>query len=130
MRDANNLAWKLVEVLQGRAGAELLGTYEAERRPHAQATIDLSVRLGSVVMTTSVSRARARDVIVRAASKVPSLRRLIEEMRFFPRQRYTEGLVVDGDAHELVGRALPQPRALLQPARSPPSTRCWATASR
>ena len=31
--DAHNLAWKLALVLQGRAGPELLSTYELERRP-------------------------------------------------------------------------------------------------
>jgi 3-(3-hydroxy-phenyl)propionate hydroxylase len=113
MRDANNLSWKLVEVLEARAGLELLATYEAERRPHAQATIDLSVRLGSVVMTTSPARARARDLVVRGLSRFGPSRRFLEEMRFFPRQRYADGLVApDGDRHGLVGRALPQPRVL------------------
>ena len=32
MGDGENLAWKLALVIQGRAGDELLGTYEAERR--------------------------------------------------------------------------------------------------
>ncbi|MGB0920271.1 MAG: FAD-dependent monooxygenase [Alphaproteobacteria bacterium] len=34
--DAQNLAWKLAYVLQGKAGDDLLNTYEAERRPVAQ----------------------------------------------------------------------------------------------
>ena len=34
--DAENLAWKLAHVLQGRAEKALLDTYEAERRPIAQ----------------------------------------------------------------------------------------------
>lgn len=33
VHDAHNLAWKLAAVLNGRAGTELLDTYEAERRP-------------------------------------------------------------------------------------------------
>ncbi|MCW3002878.1 MAG: aromatic ring hydroxylase [Conexibacter sp.] len=33
MQDAHNLAWKLAAVLGGRAGEELLDSYEAERRP-------------------------------------------------------------------------------------------------
>ncbi|KZT64257.1 hypothetical protein DAEQUDRAFT_773773 [Daedalea quercina L-15889] len=35
MYDAYNLAWKLAYVLQGRASADILDTYEAERRTHA-----------------------------------------------------------------------------------------------
>jgi hypothetical protein len=35
VEDAVNLGWKLASVLQGKAGASLLGTYEIERRPLA-----------------------------------------------------------------------------------------------
>ncbi|MGW2649808.1 FAD-dependent oxidoreductase [Streptomyces sp. NPDC001393] len=40
VQDAHNLAWKLAGVLRGWAGEALLDTYEAERRPVGQATID------------------------------------------------------------------------------------------
>ncbi|TFC01072.1 hypothetical protein E3O42_11405 [Cryobacterium adonitolivorans] len=40
--DAVNLAWKIAAVVQGWAPAELLDSYEAERRPVAQQTIDLA----------------------------------------------------------------------------------------
>ena len=33
MQDAHNLAWKLARVIRGEAGEDLLGTYDAERRP-------------------------------------------------------------------------------------------------
>ncbi|MEU2898504.1 FAD-dependent oxidoreductase [Streptomyces sp. NPDC001273] len=38
IQDAHNLAWKLAAVLDGWAGPALLGTYDAERRPVAEAT--------------------------------------------------------------------------------------------
>jgi 2-polyprenyl-6-methoxyphenol hydroxylase-like FAD-dependent oxidoreductase len=38
--DAHNIAWKLACVLDGRAGSELLETYDAERRPVAQLTVE------------------------------------------------------------------------------------------
>ncbi|MES5823213.1 FAD-dependent monooxygenase [Streptomyces sp. RG80] len=38
IQDAHNLAWKLAAVLGGWAGEELLDTYDAERRPVAEAT--------------------------------------------------------------------------------------------
>lgn len=41
--DAQNLAWKLAAVLKGQAGAELLESYEAERRPVAQINSDQSL---------------------------------------------------------------------------------------
>ena len=40
VQDAHNLAWKLALVLAGRAGPELLGTYDAERRPLGELTIE------------------------------------------------------------------------------------------
>jgi putative polyketide hydroxylase len=43
MQDAHNLAWKLAAVLDGRAGAELLDGYEAERRPVAELTLAQSM---------------------------------------------------------------------------------------
>ncbi|MBZ4320827.1 FAD-dependent monooxygenase [Streptomyces huiliensis] len=39
IQDAHNLAWKLAGVLSGRAGEDLLDTYEAERRPVGQANL-------------------------------------------------------------------------------------------
>ncbi|KAA2260725.1 FAD-dependent oxidoreductase [Solihabitans fulvus] len=38
--DVHNLAWKLVAVLEGWAGTELLDSYEAERRPVARFALD------------------------------------------------------------------------------------------
>ncbi|WP_186776697.1 FAD-dependent oxidoreductase [Streptomyces salinarius] len=38
IQDAHNLAWKLAAVLEGWAGEPLLDTYDAERRPVAEAT--------------------------------------------------------------------------------------------
>jgi phenol 2-monooxygenase len=40
MGDTFNLGWKLVSVLEGRCGSELLHTYSAERQTVAQALID------------------------------------------------------------------------------------------
>lgn len=41
--DAVNLAWKLAAVIRGWAPTELLDSYETDRRPIAQQTIDLAV---------------------------------------------------------------------------------------
>ncbi len=43
--DAHNLAWKLAEVLHGHAGPELLDTYEAERHPVAQTTMETALKI-------------------------------------------------------------------------------------
>ena len=43
VQDAHNLAWKLAAVLKGAAAPKLLDSYQAERKPVAQANTDLSV---------------------------------------------------------------------------------------
>jgi 2-polyprenyl-6-methoxyphenol hydroxylase-like FAD-dependent oxidoreductase len=40
IQDGHNLAWKLAAVLHGHAGARLLDTYDAERRPVARMTAE------------------------------------------------------------------------------------------
>ena len=42
IQDAHNLAWKLAFVLDGRAGPELLETYEEERHPIGELTASLT----------------------------------------------------------------------------------------
>ncbi|MEU0566060.1 FAD-dependent monooxygenase [Nonomuraea sp. NPDC005983] len=44
VQDAHNLAWKLAAVIHGHAGDGLLDTYEAERRPLAEALAPMIVR--------------------------------------------------------------------------------------
>jgi putative polyketide hydroxylase len=41
MQDGYDLAWKLAMVLHRQAGVELLSTYESERKPVAEMTVDL-----------------------------------------------------------------------------------------
>ncbi|WP_406131619.1 FAD-dependent monooxygenase [Streptomyces sp. NBC_00989] len=117
VRDAANLSWKLAEVLAGRAGDALLDTYDVERRPHAQAVIDLSVQLGRTIMTTSRPRAYLRDLLVRAALLTGPGRRYLTEMRYRPDTRVRTGAVVRPGrrANPLVGALLPQPRVLHGP---------------
>ncbi|MGW0292659.1 FAD-dependent monooxygenase [Streptomyces tuirus] len=43
IQDAHNLAWKLARVLRGQAGHGLLDTYEQERAPVAEFTVDQGV---------------------------------------------------------------------------------------
>ena len=67
LRDADNLAWKIAHVLTGRAGEDLLASYEAERRPHAKAMVKKAVRVGWA-MTGGQDRAAAIRRIALAAA--------------------------------------------------------------
>ena len=74
LRDADNLAWKIAHVLTGRAGEDLLATYDAERRPHARAMVKKAVRVGWA-MTGGQDRAAAvRRVALAAAVRSARLR--------------------------------------------------------
>jgi 3-(3-hydroxy-phenyl)propionate hydroxylase len=94
IRDAANLGWKLAAVVNGAAGDALLDTYDVERRKHARAMIDLSTLVGRVISPTNRRVAGIRDVLIRSASIVPSLKRYVLEMRFKPMPRYEQGAVV------------------------------------
>jgi 3-(3-hydroxy-phenyl)propionate hydroxylase len=113
IRDAANLGWKLAAVVTGRADDKLLDTYDMERRKHARAMIDLSTMVGRVISPTNRRVATARDLLVRSASIVPSLKRYVLEMRFKPMPRYEHGAVVHSEPRRPespVGTLFIQPR--------------------
>ncbi|HEX4250787.1 MAG TPA: monooxygenase, partial [Pseudonocardia sp.] len=93
-----------------------LDSYEAERRPHAQATVALSARLGRTVMTTNPRLAARRDAVIAATLRTPDGRAYLEQMRYRPAQRYTAGLVAPAgagasDSVTAAGLPIGQPRA-------------------
>ena len=49
IRDAANVAWKLQAVLRDGAPEVLLDSYEAERRPHVERCIELSIEAGRLL---------------------------------------------------------------------------------
>jgi len=61
IRDAANLAWKLVLVLRGTAGAGLLDSYEPERAPHVREMIIESTRLAKNIANQGKGDARANE---------------------------------------------------------------------
>ncbi|ORB28285.1 bifunctional 3-(3-hydroxy-phenyl)propionate/3-hydroxycinnamic acid hydroxylase [Mycolicibacterium parafortuitum] len=113
IRDAANLGWKLAAVVTGKAGDALLDTYDAERRKHARAMIDLSTMVGRVISPTNRKVAALRDRVIHAASAVPSLKRYVLEMRFKPMPRYQQGAVYhhpQAAANSPTGTLFIQPR--------------------
>ncbi len=77
LRDADNLSWKIADVLTGRAEAGLLDSYQAERRPHARAMVKKAVMIGWA-MTGGQDRAAAvRRVALAAAVRVAPVREAI-----------------------------------------------------
>ncbi|NMO04509.1 bifunctional 3-(3-hydroxy-phenyl)propionate/3-hydroxycinnamic acid hydroxylase [Gordonia sp. TBRC 11910] len=103
MRDVHNLAWKLAAVITGTAEADLLDSYELERRPHVEHMTRLTQVSGALVQTRSPRVAKARDVALRFASHF----RYFTEGRFKPHLRYRTGAFESRRAG--AGHAFPQP---------------------
>lgn len=95
IRDATNLSWKLAAVLDGTADDALLDSYDAERRPHAQAMVDLSLTMGKIFGTTSRLTGLVRDGALRVLDLVPPAKRFLTDMRWKPMPFYQSGVVVD-----------------------------------
>lgn len=117
MRDAFNLAWKVSLVVQGKAGEQLLDTYEMERRDHAKAMIDLSVLAGNILAPPKRWQGTLRDGLSWAMGFVPPVKRYFLEMRFKPMPKYEQGaqLEVKGSPKESpVGKMFIQPKVLTE----------------
>jgi 2-polyprenyl-6-methoxyphenol hydroxylase-like FAD-dependent oxidoreductase len=85
LQDAHNLAFKLADVLQGRAKDEWLDRYEAERRPVAQTLVSTTDRLfGFITSQKATLRAVRRAIVpLLAPVGVRTLPRTGGNSRFF-----------------------------------------------
>jgi 3-(3-hydroxy-phenyl)propionate hydroxylase len=113
VRDAFNLAWKLAAVIGGRLGADLLDSYELERRGHAQAMIDFALNIGRVMAPPNAFAAWLIEAGFRTLALFPNARDYVLQMKFKPPPRFVAGFIVpDGKSprETLVGKMLPQPR--------------------
>lgn len=111
VRDAHNLAWKLIGVLKGKMAETALLSYESERLDHAWALIRLALNLGVVMAPATVLRARLISGAFALIGLLPPLRDYFLQMRFKPKPRFTKGLVLtEGKAGKLsCGHMFPQP---------------------
>lgn len=112
LRDAHNLAWKLAEALHTDDPEALLDSYETERKPHAWSLITLALRMGRIMMPTSL----IQGALVRGGFRIlglyPPARDYFAEMRYKPKPRFRDGLIWPDSqkpAHTVIGRMIPQP---------------------
>jgi 3-(3-hydroxy-phenyl)propionate hydroxylase len=108
IRDAANLSWKIADVLHDRLAPAALDSYEKERKSHAAATVRLSQRLGSVVMSTNSRIAAHRDAVVRRVMDTAQGRAFFEEMRYRPQPDLARGLCLPDEFG--AGKLIGQPR--------------------
>lgn len=109
VRDAHNLAWKLIAVIKGDLGPKLLRSYEDERPKHASALIQLAVQLGRIMMPRNRVEAWLVQTGLRLARRLPRLQAYFAEMKYKPRPVYECGFFLPGRTRDIVGRMVPQP---------------------
>lgn len=69
MRDVANLVWKLALVVEGKADAALLDSYQIERDPHVRAVVSAAVEAGRYICELDPARAAQRDLAMRERAK-------------------------------------------------------------
>lgn len=83
LQDAHNLAFKLADVLVGRAGEGLLDRYEAERQPVARRLVNTTDRLFGALTSSRLPARAARRVLPTLAA--PLLARILPRLPIAPR---------------------------------------------
>ena len=96
--DAENLAWKLWLVLEGRAPAELLETYDLERRAAARENVAITdATMRFMVPPTSLHRL-LRTVVLRGSLRVAPLRRWVNSGKLSAPFVYASSPIVEPEA--------------------------------
>lgn len=78
IRDAANLAWKLVAVLRWGASDSLLDSYEMERRDHARIYIETAVRVGEMMNSAETAEALTHAIRPDGSAQMQSINRGLE----------------------------------------------------
>jgi 3-(3-hydroxy-phenyl)propionate hydroxylase len=116
LRDVHQLAWKLADVLSGRADDTLLNTYRAEREPHARALIRMSQLVGRLMTRGGRAGAAVRRGVVPLIRRTPAVGALATSGHTPP---LPGGPLVErrGAGRRLAGTLLPQPTVLVDGLR-------------
>ncbi|WP_433073829.1 bifunctional 3-(3-hydroxy-phenyl)propionate/3-hydroxycinnamic acid hydroxylase [Dactylosporangium sp. CA-052675] len=102
-RDAISLTWRLDLILRGVSGAELLDSYESERRAHVQHAIAMSMESGKVICETNRRAAVTRDGTLLAARR----RGAVQGMSRTLVEPLTEGVLHAGGPEGTAGHLTP-----------------------
>lgn len=121
--DAFNLGWKLALVCDGVCSADLLDSYEAERRPVAVAIVDSGDTIELAHTETDPIKRRARDEQMRAGFADPGATRVLAATSSELDVDYASSPIVMGDRNDALapGQLLPDGIAV----RLPDGTASW-----
>jgi 3-(3-hydroxy-phenyl)propionate hydroxylase len=81
VQDAENIAWKLAELLQGRAGERLIESYDVERMQAADADIGHSTRSTDFIAPRSPAERCLRNAVLALAPAAEFARRMVNSGR-------------------------------------------------
>lgn len=109
MKDAANLAWKLSAVLKGLAAETILDSYEPERAPVVRKMVEVSRRLGAVIMPTSRGAAALRDGIFACLNMSRAFRDFIGRGGVVPPPAIGRSALTGVGSDAVIGQMLPQP---------------------
>jgi 3-(3-hydroxy-phenyl)propionate hydroxylase len=109
MKDAVNLSWKLVSVLRGQAPDSILDTYQVERAPVVRKMVEVSRRLGALIMPTSRITAAARDLLFACLNLSSKFRAFISRGGVLPPPEIHQSALTDKGRDALIGQMMPQP---------------------
>lgn len=108
LQDADNLAWKLHLVLSGRAGGEVLDTYDSERLAAARENLRVTENTIKFMVPQSRVRRLARNTLLRLAPSVRPLRGRVDSGKMSEPFVYPASDIIGGtDAEPLAGRFAP-----------------------
>ena len=119
MKDAVNLSWKLAAVIAGNAPQDILDTYEKERAEHVRAMVNLSRRLGSVIMPTNPAIARLRDAAFACLNLSSGFRSFVRRGGMLPPPHISRSALTASGKDKLIGQMMPQPDVSSAQKRSP-----------
>ena len=109
MKDAVNLAWKLAAVLKGQASEAILDSYQAERAPVVRRMVEVSRRLGSLIMPTGRIAAAARDTIFAFLNLFSGFRSFVGRGGVVPAPEIKRSALTGAERDAVIGQMVPQP---------------------
>jgi len=95
VQDADNLAWKLAAVVQGRAGPALLDSYNQERHEAAQHNVLVTNRTARFLRPADGAERLFRTAALGLAKQHPFARQLVNTGRMSSPNTYSRSLVCD-----------------------------------
>jgi 3-(3-hydroxy-phenyl)propionate hydroxylase len=109
MKDVANLSWKLAAVLADKADAAILDSYEIERADSVRTMVNLSRRLGAVIMPTNPLIAGLRDSVFALLNLSGGFRDFIRRGGVLPPPQISKSALTGAGRDEVIGQMLPQP---------------------